>query len=569
MNQDGSSPRQLTTLSTEASGATLSPDGKHLVFTSEVFPDCLADDACNQKALAATRQASTARVIDTLLYRHWTTWEGARRSHLLSAPLDTMTWTLGPIHNLTPGKRDVPPFSLGGPDDYVISPDGKEVCYTMNTDEQPAASTNSDLFLTPIDTPDGARKLTTNPAADQSPQYSPDGKYIAWRAQQRPGYESDRWRLVIMDRATGNLSVLTDLLDRWINSFTFSPDSRTIFFTAMDRGRQSIRTIPVTGGAVQIAVSGDNMLDDMQLTRDAKTMVFTRQSGSQPVEIMIASSRGGKPVPLTHFNDALFTQHSVSAYEEMTTKGSEDADIQSFVVKPPGFDPAKKYPAVILIHGGPESEWAQSWSYRWNAQVFASAGYVTVMPNPHGSAGFGQNFTDAVNGDWGGRPYQDIMAVTDAVEALTYIDKDRIVAAGASYGGYMINWILGHTNRFKALVSHDGIYNLRSEATGTEELWFPNWEFGGMPWQKPDVYERWSPGNFTPQFKTPTLVVHGELDFRIPYSQALELFTALQMQKISSRLLIFPDEGHWVLKPQNSVLWYKTVLDWLDTYAKK
>ena len=565
---NGANAKQLTTLSTEASGVTVARDGKHIVFTSDVFPECGADDACNQKAMEAAKTGTHARIIDSLLYRHWTAWQGARRSHLLSAAVDPATMTLNSIVDLTPGKRDVPPFSLGGPDDYVISPDGTEVCYAENTDEQPATSTNSDLFVTPIGTTEGAHKITTNPAADQSPQYSPDGKYLAWRAQQRPGYESDRWRLLVMERATGTVTPLTDLLDRWVDSFIFAPDSRSIFFTAMDRGRQSISIVPVTGGAVHVAINGDNTLDEMQLTPDNKTIVFTRQAGSQPPEIMKGSSRGGAPVALTHFNDALLAAHPTAPYEEISTKGAEDATVQSFVVKPPGFDATKKYPALILIHGGPQGEWAQNWSYRWNSQIFAGAGYVVVMPNPRGSVGYGQKFTDDVNGDWGGRAYQDIMAVADQAAALPYVDKDRMVAAGASYGGYMIDWILGHTDRFKALVTHDGVYDLRSEATGTEELWFPLWEFKGMPWENPEMYDKWSPSMFEKQFKTPTLVIHGELDFRIPYSQGLQLFTALQMQKVPSRLLIFPDEGHWVLKPQNSALWYKTVIDWLDTYTK-
>lgn len=569
MGADGSNPKQLTTLSTEASGVTVAPDGKHIVFTSDVFPECGVDDLCNAKTLDAAKNGPKARVIDSLLYRHWTSWQGARRSHLLSASLDSNTLSVSDVKDLTPGKRDVPPFSLGGPDDYVVSPDGSEVCFAMNTDEQPAASTNTDLFVIPIVGGADARRITTNLAADQSPQYSPDGRYLAWRSQQRPGYESDRWRLLVMDRASGSVTVLTDLLDRWVDGFIFSPDSSKIFFTAVDRGRQAISIIPVTGGPIQVAISGDNTLDDMQLTRDGRTIVFTRQSGAQPVEIMRGSSTGGAPLPLTHFNDALLAAHPTISYEEFWTKGSEDAQVQSFLVKPPGFDASKKYPAVMLIHGGPEGEWGQSWSYRWNAQVFASAGYVVAMPNPRGSVGYGQKFVDDVNGDWGGRAYQDIMAVTDAVAALPYVDKDHISAAGASYGGYMIDWILGHTDRFKALVTHDGVYDLRTEAESTEELWFPMWEFAGMPWQSPDVYARWSPDNFEKEFKTPTLVVHGELDFRVPYSQGLELFTALQMQKVPSRLLIFPDEGHWVLKPQNSALWYKTVLDWLDTYTKK
>jgi dipeptidyl aminopeptidase/acylaminoacyl peptidase len=565
MNADGGSIRQVTNISTEASGELYSPDGKNIIFVSEVFPECGADDACNRKSLDALKNSPTkARIYDSLLYRHWTEWRGPRRSHLLLMAIDG-----GAARDLTPGTRDVPPFSLGGPDDYALSPDGHELCYAVVNDEVSATSTNTDLFVVTLEGDFKPGQVTTNPGADSSPLYSPDGKYLAYRSQTRSGYESDRFRLILLERATGKITVLTDLLDRWVNSFVWEPNSKLIFFTAEDRGRQAIQLLPIDGGGSKVAISGDNTLDDMQFTPDGKTIVFTRQSGSSPVEICTASSKGGVPVVLTHFNDALLSSHQLTGYEEIWTKGSEDAQVQSFVVKPPGFDPAKKYPVLLLIHGGPQGAWSQSWSYRWNAQVFAAAGYVVVMPNPRGSTGFGQKFIDDVNSDWGGRAYEDIMAVTDQVAALPYVDADRLTAAGGSYGGYMIDWILGHPNKFKALVSHAGVYDLRSEAGATEELWFPKWEFGGMPWDSPETYNKWSPSMFVNEFKTPTLVIHGELDFRVPYTQGLQLFTALQMQKVPSKLLIYPDEGHWVLKPQNSLLWYKTVIDWINTWTKK
>jgi dipeptidyl aminopeptidase/acylaminoacyl peptidase len=565
IDSDGSNARQITTLSTEASGQLYSPDGKNLVFVSEVFPECGADDACNKKSLEALKNSPTkARIYDSLLYRHWTQWRGPRRSHLLFMPIDG-----GPARDLTPGTREVPPFSLGGPDDYAFAPDGRELCYATVNDEVPAASTNSDLFAVTLDGDFKTTQITTNPGADNSPLYSPDGKYLAYRSQLRSGYESDRFRLILLERATGKVTVLTDLLDRWVNSFVWEPGSKLIFFTTEDRGRQAIQFLPIDGGGSKVAISGDNTLDDMQFTPDGKTIVFTRQSGAAPVEICTASSKGGPPTVLTHFNDGILNSHQLTAYEELWTRGSEDAQVQSFIVKPPGFDPATKYPVLLLIHGGPQGAWSQSWSYRWNAQVFASAGYVVVMPNPRGSTGYGQKFIDDVNSDWGGRAYQDIMAVTDQVAALPYVDPNRMTAAGGSYGGYMIDWILGHENRFKALVSHAGVYDLRSEAGATEELWFPKWEFGGMPWDSPEIYNKWSPSLFASEFKTPTLVIHGELDFRVPYTQGLQLFTALQMQKVPSKLLIFPDEGHWVLKPQNSLLWYKTFIDWINNWTKK
>jgi dipeptidyl aminopeptidase/acylaminoacyl peptidase len=564
MDADGANPRQITNLSTGAGGVLYSHDGRNLVFTSEVYPECGADDNCNRQKLDAEKSNQVkARIITGLLYRHWTWWQGARRSHLLTVPTGG-----GAAKDLTPGNRDVPPFSLQGPDDYAISPDGTEVCYTMNSDDVPAVSTNSDLYVVPI-AGGTAKKITTNPGADNSPQYSPDGKYLAYRAQNRAGYESDRWRLMLLERATGKVTGLTETLDRWVESFAWFPDSSRIFFTVQDRGRQYIQFISVNGGAAPIALSGNSVLDDMQVAPDGKTMIYTRQRGSSPAEIFRAASGGGAETELTHLNDAVLNSHELSPLEEFWVDGAENARVQGFLVKPPGFQPHKKYPALMLIHGGPQGFWGEAWSYRWNAQVFATAGYVVAMPNPRGSTGYGQKFIDDINGDWGGRAYDDIMAVTDYVAKLPYVDGERMAAAGGSYGGYMIDWILGHTRRFKALISHAGVYDLRTESTETEELWFPIWEFGGMPWDNPETYQRWSPSLFVKDFRTPTLVIHGELDFRVPYGQGLQLFTALQLQKVPSRLIVFPDEGHWILKPQNAMFWYKNFIAWIDTWTKK
>jgi dipeptidyl aminopeptidase/acylaminoacyl peptidase len=374
----------------------------------------------------------------------------------------------------------------------------------------------------------------------------------------------------VLERSTGNVTNLTDNLDRWVNSFTWAPDSTGLFFTIDDRGRQNIQLIPVAGGAVRMVASGDNELDDMQLTRDGKTMVYTQQNGVSPAEIYRASSAGGAPVALTHLNDQTLNTCQLTPLEEFWVDGAEGARVQSFVVKPYGFQPDQKYPVLLLIHGGPQGYWGHTWTYRWNAQVFAAAGYVVVMPNPRGSTGYGQKFIDEINGDWGGRAFDDIMAVADhIVTDMPYADASRMTAAGGSYGGYMIDWMLGHTQRFKALISHAGVYDLESELGATEELWFPLWEFGGTPWDKPETAAKWSPNKYVTDFHTPTLVITGELDFRVPYTQSLELFTALQLQKVPSKLLVFPDEGHWVLKPQNSMLWYKTFIDWMDSWVKK
>ncbi len=562
MNADGSNARQVTKLSTEASGVSWSPDGKHLVFVSEVYPDCTSD-ACNQKKLEAEKNSKVkARVYTSLLYRHWSEWNGLRRKHLFSIPSEG-----GEPKDLTPGSHfDVPPFTLGGPDDYVISPDGQEVCYAMNTDDQQAVSTNWDLYVVPI-TGGESKKITLNQAADASPLYSPDGKYLAYRAQAKPGYESDKWRLVVMDRALGIANVLTESIDRSVQSLTWSPDSRRIFYTIEDRGRQTLHVIPVEGGGTRQIVAGSSHVDDVQFSPDGKTMIYSEHSGSRPVEFYRVSSSGGSAIPLTHANDGVLGNKALTPLEQFTVEGAERARVQSFMVKPPDFSPTKKYPVLFLIHGGPQGAWGESWSYRWNPQIFASAGFVVVMPNPRGSTGYGQQFTDDINQDWGGKVYEDIMSTVEYVANQPWADQDRFAAGGGSYGGYMVNWILGHNNRFRALVSHAGVYDLKSMAGETEELWFPLWEFRGMPWNNPSVYERWSPSNFVEEFKTPTLVIHGELDYRVPLGQGLQLFTGLQMRQVPSKLLIFPDEGHWILKPQNSILWYNSFIDWVKEHT--
>jgi dipeptidyl aminopeptidase/acylaminoacyl peptidase len=564
MDADGSRARQITHLSTEAGGLLVTPDGKRLLFLSSVYPVCAEDDVCNKRKLDEEAQSKVkARIYTSLLFRHWDQWEGERRQHLLTINVDGTG-----VKDLTPGLHDVPPFSLGGPDDYAVSPDSSELAFVMDTDPEPALSTNSDIYTVSLDGGD-PRKITAGLGADNSPQYSPDGKFLAFRSQARAGYESDRWRLMVLERATGRSASVTEGLDRWVDSFTWSPDSTRIFFTVEDRGLTGLQMVSATGGGSRNVISGSSSLDDVQFTSDGRTMIYTEESGSRPAEIFRANSSGGTEVALTHLNDALLSRVQLTPLDEMSVESADKTRVHAFVVKPPGFSEAEKYPVLFLIHGGPQGAWGETWTYRWNAQVFAGAGYLVVMPNPRGSTGYGQKFIDEINGDWGGKAYDDIMAVVDSVAALKYADPDRMAAAGGSYGGYMVDWILGHTTRFKALVSHDGVFDLRSEAGATEELWFPQWEFKGMPWDNPEMYARWSPSYFVKDFKTPTLVIHGEEDYRVPLEQGLQLFTALQTQKVPSKLLVFPGEGHWVLKPQDSVLWYHTVLDWVGEWLKQ
>lgn len=563
LSAEGANPRQITRLSTEASGVVVSPDGKKLIFQSSVYPQCGSDDACNKKNLdAAEKNPVKARIYTSLLYRHWNEYQSVRRNHLLVIDADGAG-----VKDLTPGPGDAPPFSLGGPEAYAISPDSTELSFVRNVDAQPATSTNSDIYTVPL-TGGEPKKITLSPGADDGPLYSPDGKYLAFRSQARAGFEADRFRLMVLERATGKTTSLTETLDRWVESYTWSPDSTRLFFTVEDRGRVALQMIPAAGGGARSIINGAASLGDVQFTAGGRTMIYTEHSGSRPVEIYRATSGGGTGVPLTHLNDGVLNNAALTPLEELWADSADKTRVHSFIVKPPDFTATRKYPVLFLIHGGPQGAWGEAWTYRWNAQVFAGAGYLVVMPNQRGSTGYGQKFIDEVSGDWGGRAYDDVMAVADAVAALPYADPNRMAAAGGSYGGYMVNWLLGHTTRFKALVSHAGVFDLVSEARETEELWFPLWEFKGMPHENPEMYRKWSPSEFIKDFKTPTLVIHGDLDYRVPAGQGMQLFTALQMQKVPSKLLMFPDEGHWVLKPRNSELWYKTVLEWVGEWTK-
>lgn len=564
MNADGSEQAAITNISTGASGVIVSPDGKFVVFNSDVYPEC-QDDECNKtKADAAKNSKVKARVYTSLLYRHWSEWQGGTRKHLLMVPIEG-----GAAKDLTPGSLDVPSFSLGGPDDYAISPDGQELVYSANTDRDQAISTNTDIFAIPT-TGGAPKKITLGAGADRSPVYSPDGKFLAFRSQLRAGYESDKWRLVLLERATGRTTVVNEGQDRNIQEITWSPDSTRLFYTVEDRGRSTVETTAAAGGSSRVAITGASQISDVQFAPDGKTMIYAEQTGSRPSQLFRASSAGGAATPLETFNEALLAGYQLTPYEEVWVENPSDkARVHNFIVKPPGFEKNRKYPMLLLIHGGPQGAWGHAWSYRWNAQVLAAAGYVVAMPNPRGSTGYGQKFTDDINQDWGGKPYDDIMAVVDHMAAQPYVNAERMAAAGGSYGGYMVNWLLGHTDRFKALVSHAGVFDLRSMAGETEELWFPVWEFHGMPWENPELYAKLSPSFYVQDFKTPTLAMHGELDYRVPVGQGMQLFTALQLQKVPSKMVLFPDEGHWILKPQNSQLWYRSFLDWIGEWTAK
>ncbi|MFB3815365.1 MAG: prolyl oligopeptidase family serine peptidase [Terriglobales bacterium] len=593
-------PKKLTDISTEAEGHLWSPDGKYILFTSQVWPDC-KDDACNkQKDEARAASKVKASIFTRLFYRHWNTYASGKRTHIFVVPVEGGT----PV-DLTPGDHDAPPFSLGGQDMYAFSPDGKEVAFTSNIDEAEATSTNNEIFVVPV-TGGTPKKISTSPGSDSTPLYSPDGKWIAWRMQERAGYESDRFQLVLYERSSGQIRSLTKDFDRWVGSFAWA-GRHEIFFTAENEGESPIYWIaPETclehcypiklmgGHNDDITIVETKTVTDVGTITLEDTLVFSRMSAQAPGEIFVAehadcavgadkmkalllghskeslpSCAEGKARQLTHLNDPLLSQVSMQPIESFWFTGAQKTKVQGFLVKPPNFDPNKKYPVKFLVHGGPQGAWGDSWSYRWNAQLFAANGYVVVMINFRGSTGYGQKFIDEINGDWGGKAYQDLMLGLDYVEkTYPFIDKNRECALGASYGGYMVNWIAGNTMRFKCLVSHDGMFNTESAWGTTEELWFNEWEFKGTPWTNRELYRRWSPHLKVTNFKTPMLVVHGQLDYRLDVSEGFQLFTTLQRLKVPSKMLYFPDEGHWVLKPQNSRLWYKTVNDWVDQWTK-
>jgi dipeptidyl aminopeptidase/acylaminoacyl peptidase len=574
--------KKVTSISTEASGGTWSPDGQSIIFVSSVYPEC-TDDACNkQRDEERAKSKVKAMTFDHLMFRHWAHYDDGKRSHLFIVSIDG-----GVAHDLTPGNFDVPPFSLGGQDQYAFSPDSKEIAYTCNTDEVQAISTNSDVFVMPA-AGGTAKRITTNPGSDGTPVYSPDAKYIAYRSQLRGGYESDRFRLMLYERTTGKITDLSPNFDRWVDSIAWSTDSQSIYLTAGNEGRNPIYVVKIDqpNPWPQKLVDGYN--DSPVPTPDGKTLVFNTMSISAPNEIytaplMFPQCRMAVPpnsysIPdcllskskqLTHLNDDVLSGVDMPPMESFWFNGSAKEKVQGFIIRPPSFDKSKKYPLKYLIHGGPQGAWGDDWSYRWNPELFAANGYVVVMVNFHGSTGYGQKFIDAINGNWGGAPYEDLMLGLDHAEkSYPFIDKGRECALGASYGGYMINWIEGHTTRFNCLVSHDGMFNTESAYGTTEELWFNEWEFKGTPWTNREMYRKWSPHLNATNFKTPLLVVHGQLDYRLDVSEGFQLFTTLQRLKVPSKMLYFPDEGHWVLKPQNSHLWYQTVNAWVDEWTK-
>jgi len=673
--------KQLTNVSGGEDGAIWSPDSQRLMFTAQVYPECSVkggdealkklepadgkaviagslkldtwkglepatwaeEDACYKaKDAAAEKSPVKATIFDGLLYRHWDHWTGEKRTHIFVVDADGKN-----VRDLTPanevGDAETPTFFVGGPTEYAWAPDGKEVAYVTNLDPVPAASTNNDIFTLRLDEP-GARamKVSTAAGSDDEPEYSPDGKWLAWRSQAGGGFESDRFRLIVMDRQSKAARELMPKWDRWIDEFVWAPDTHAIYFVSGDLGQESIFDVALSGewpmqfaatiyprsGTRETSRHVSAEFAELNISRDGKALVASGMMVNSPVDLYRfqltdfppqtlhepsslenwviqngGHTSGAKAVlvgfvKLTRLNESVLAQLDVHAMEPFWFDGAEADKVEGFILRPPNFDEKKKYPVKFLMHGGPQTAWGDAWSYRWNWELMAASGYVVIGINRRGSTGYGQKFVDEVSGDWGGRAYEDLMKGLDYAEAhYSFIDKDRECALGASYGGFMANWVLTHTNRFKCIVTHDGLYDPAAAWGATEEMWFNEWEFRqpedypkgwdgfppepkqtaaghpAEPWRyenlpaDQDPFREWSPMRFIANAKTPTLIIHSQKDMRLDVSQGFEMFTALQRLGVPSKMLYFPDEGHWVLKPQNSQLWNEVVGDWCDRWT--
>lgn len=547
--------RQLTRYKLGVADGVVSPDGKYVAFSAEVYPEFGADA---QLTIERRNKKETGRVqahiADSLLYRHWTEYSDGRVSHLMLCDLQS-----GEVRDLTPGTHTLL-FTPSGDRLFTFSPDSRELCYVSNHDSHPEASTNADLWVVSIDGGAAHNITSDNKAWDGTPLYSPDGQYIAYRTQATPGYESDCFKLALYERKTGAKRILTPSFDDWVEDFAWSQDSRKIYFTADVRGYMPIYETTLEGQikrlVADVAASG-------AVTDSRGNFYFTSSTTGKPNALYRYETKKHRMTQLTHYNDALEAEVDFRPSEELWIMGADGDSMEIFIVKPHDFDPNKQYPLVMNVHGGPQMQWMNSFRADW--QVYPGAGYVVAYPNPHGSTGRGQAYCAAISRDWGGRVFEDVMLAADTLARLSYVDPDRMACMGWSYGGYMMNWLQGHTKRFKCLASMMGLYDTPSMWGTTEELWFPNHEFGGQPWNS-DLYQKWNPSASAKDFATPTLILTGERDYRVSYTQSLQYFNTLQTLGIPSRLIVFSNDGHWPSTMKSMPVYYNAHLEWFHRW---
>ncbi|MFO0738221.1 MAG: S9 family peptidase [Labilithrix sp.] len=559
----GGEAQKVTSLPVDVEGMLPFADGKRLALILDVYPDAATLDETHARDEARSKNPSKVRAFTALPVRHWDAWDEGKRNHIF-------VWSDGaaPI-DVTKGLRDdAPSKPFGGVEEIAIAKDGSELVFSSKMVGREAAwSTNTDLWVVPTDGSKAPQSLTPkNPGEDSHPVFSPDGRTLAFLSMARPGYESDKRRVRVIDWATKKESAVVEAWDRSPTDLEWAPDSKGLFASADHLGRHALFSLPLGAkDATPLPVEGSN--NGLVVTSDR--LLWLHDALRAPAEVWTSGFDGKAPRAVTHLNDARVKNLSWGEPEQLTFKGAKGDTVSAWLIKPANMKPGSKVPVAMLIHGGPQGSFGDHFHYRWNPEIFAGHGFATMMIDFHGSTGYGQAFTDAIRGDWGGAPFDDLMKGLDAALAkYTFLDRNRVVAMGASYGGFMINWINGHTDRFKALVCHDGNLDEVMAYYETEELWFPEWEHGKTPWENPAGYTKHDPRDFVKNWKTPTLVVHGGMDFRVVETQGIATFTALQRRGVESRLLHFPDENHWVLKPANSKRWHEEVLAWIDRFTK-
>jgi dipeptidyl aminopeptidase/acylaminoacyl peptidase len=554
---NGGEPRQLTDFSPGVRDAAWLTDGKAIAFTSDIFPECGVDDACNKKKTESLAKGPLqAYMADSLLYRHWDSWREGKSTHVLLYNIDKKTYV-----DALPGNVDAPSFSLGGTG-FALAPDGRELCIVSNRAGREAETTNKDLWTVSTGGTTPVNITAANTAYDGDPAYSPDGKYIAYRSQSIPGYEADRFRLSVFDRQSKQHVTLPSGFDNWVTEIQWAPDSRSIYFAAEVQGHTPLYRVDLASRKFSLVVDAKT-IDAFTVSPDGGTIAMVRRAVGEPRELWRCDVTGKGLRRLTTFNKAIEDSVDIRPAEEMWIPSPTGKKIHTFIVKPHGFDPNKRYPLILNVHGGPQSQWADAFRGDW--QVYPGAGYIVAFPNPHGSTGYGQEFTAAISRDWAGKVYADVMAVADSLSHVSWVDAGRMGAMGWSYGGYMMMWLEGHTDRFKAIASMMGVYNLAAMHGATEELWFPEYDLGGRPWDS-GLYDQWSPNRFVKKFKTPCLVITGERDYRVPYTQSLEFFTGLQEMRVPSRLIVFKNDGHWPSALRSMPFYYNAHLDWFHKY---
>lgn len=555
---DSAKVKQITDFYAGISGPVISKDGKYIAFTAQLFPECGTDNECNKKLDESTSEGPLqAYIADELLFRHWTEYKDSKETYLILYDLRENTYSIV-------DKSDVlaDSYMLGGGVKYAFSPDSREICYVSTPEKNIAQSTNTDLYIYPIGGTGSVDVTPFNPAFDGEPVYSPNGKYIAYKTQVIPGYEADRYRVTILNRETMLSETLTEGFDFPVDNLSWSSDSKTIYFTANRRGYNPVFSVNIETKNIN-QITDDKSISDYQVSKDDKDIFLKFSSVDKPAEIYSYQINGKSYSQITYFNKRFTDEVDVRPAEQTWVTGAENIPVHVFIVKPHNFDPAKKYPLVINVHGGPQMQWMDSFRGDW--QIYPGSGYVVAFLNPHGSTGYGSKYTEAISGDWGGKVFEDVMKVTDYLSKLSYIDSTKMGAMGWSYGGYMMNWLQAQTKRFKCLASMMGVYDLESMWGSTEELWFANWDFKGQPWNS-DIYRKFSPSNYVQNFATPTLILTGEKDYRVPYTQSIQYFTTLQTLGIDSRLIIFKNDGHWPNPVKSMPLYYNSHLEWFHKY---